>query len=100
MSMYDFYMYLKHIEYSPENLEFYVWFKNYEAGRLTGITSRPQTKASADRTFDYAPSTPNSSADAAKSFGDEKSFGVSDTASEIAINSEQGTYRPPSHHVP
>ncbi|KAG7129316.1 hypothetical protein HYQ45_011480 [Verticillium longisporum] len=31
MSLYDFYMYLKHIEYSPENLEFYVWFKNYEA---------------------------------------------------------------------
>ncbi|KAM0270222.1 hypothetical protein ACHAQH_009522 [Verticillium albo-atrum] len=31
MSLYDFYMYLKHIEYSPENLEFYVWYKNYEA---------------------------------------------------------------------
>ncbi|KAI9147214.1 NADH-dependent flavin oxidoreductase nadA [Paramyrothecium foliicola] len=31
MSLYDFYMYLKHIEYSPENLEFYLWFKNYEA---------------------------------------------------------------------
>ncbi|CAI4218714.1 unnamed protein product [Parascedosporium putredinis] len=30
MSLYDFYMYLKHIEYSPENLEFYIWFKNYE----------------------------------------------------------------------
>jgi hypothetical protein len=26
MSMYDFYMYLKHIEYSSENLEFYVWY--------------------------------------------------------------------------
>jgi hypothetical protein len=26
MSMYDFYMYLKHIEHSPENLEFYVWY--------------------------------------------------------------------------
>ncbi|KAL1842955.1 hypothetical protein VTJ49DRAFT_3596 [Mycothermus thermophilus] len=31
MSLYDFYMYLKYIEYSAENLEFYVWFKNYEA---------------------------------------------------------------------
>ncbi len=30
MSLYDFYMYLKYIEFSPENLEFYVWFKNYE----------------------------------------------------------------------
>jgi len=25
MSLYDFYMYLKHIEYSPENLEFCIW---------------------------------------------------------------------------
>ncbi|KAK8045467.1 hypothetical protein PG993_005491 [Apiospora rasikravindrae] len=30
LSLYDFYMYLKYIEYSPENLEFYIWFKNYE----------------------------------------------------------------------
>jgi hypothetical protein len=26
MSLYDFYMYLKYIEYSSENLEFYVWY--------------------------------------------------------------------------
>jgi hypothetical protein len=26
MSLYDFYMYLKHIEYSAENLEFYMWY--------------------------------------------------------------------------
>ncbi|TDZ75077.1 putative secreted lipase [Colletotrichum trifolii] len=31
MSLYDFYMYLKYIEFSPENLEFFVWFRNYEA---------------------------------------------------------------------
>ncbi|KIW41515.1 uncharacterized protein PV06_07065 [Exophiala oligosperma] len=31
LSLYDFYMYLKHIELSPENLEFYIWFKDYEA---------------------------------------------------------------------
>ncbi|KAJ4291226.1 hypothetical protein N0V88_006226 [Collariella sp. IMI 366227] len=30
MSLYDFYMYLKYIEYSAENLEFYMWFKSYE----------------------------------------------------------------------
>lgn len=30
MSLYDFYMYLKYIEFSSENLEFYIWFKNYE----------------------------------------------------------------------
>ncbi|CAK7222877.1 hypothetical protein SBRCBS47491_005013 [Sporothrix bragantina] len=29
MSLYDFYMYLKYIEFSPENLEFYVWYRNY-----------------------------------------------------------------------
>jgi hypothetical protein len=26
MSLYDFYMYLKYIEYSEENLEFYMWY--------------------------------------------------------------------------
>ena len=26
MSLYDFYMYLKYIEFSAENLEFYIWF--------------------------------------------------------------------------
>lgn len=26
MSLYDFYMYLKHIEFSEENLEFYIWY--------------------------------------------------------------------------
>ncbi|KAL5612007.1 hypothetical protein BROUX41_000430 [Berkeleyomyces rouxiae] len=31
MSLYDFYMYLKYIEYSPENLEFYIWYKNFES---------------------------------------------------------------------
>ncbi|KAK2007128.1 hypothetical protein LZ32DRAFT_542606 [Colletotrichum eremochloae] len=31
MSLYDFYMYLKYIEFSPENLEFFVWFRNYES---------------------------------------------------------------------
>ncbi|KAK0630370.1 hypothetical protein B0T17DRAFT_219538 [Bombardia bombarda] len=31
MSLYDFYMYLKYIEFSAENLEFYIWFKNYES---------------------------------------------------------------------
>ena len=25
LSLYDFYMYLKHIELSPENLEFWIW---------------------------------------------------------------------------
>ena len=26
MSLYDFYMYLKYIEFSPENLEFFIWY--------------------------------------------------------------------------
>ncbi|KAB5585537.1 hypothetical protein GE09DRAFT_29539 [Coniochaeta sp. 2T2.1] len=34
MSLYDFYMYLKYIEFSAENLEFYIWFKNYETAYL------------------------------------------------------------------
>lgn len=47
MSLYDFYMYLKHMEYSEEKLEFYIWYvvrpcprwsslklkkRNYDAG--------------------------------------------------------------------
>ncbi|KAK8018542.1 Regulator of G protein signaling superfamily [Apiospora marii] len=36
LSLYDFYMYLKYIEYSPENLEFYIWFKNYEKNYRNG----------------------------------------------------------------
>ncbi len=59
MSLYDFYMYLKYIEHSSENLEFYVWyvasyqlslnvslitsrFKNYENGRLTAFPELPR----------------------------------------------------------
>ncbi|KAE9373704.1 hypothetical protein N431DRAFT_374315 [Stipitochalara longipes BDJ] len=42
MSLYDFYMYLKYIEHSSENLEFYVWFKNYENGRLTAFPDLPR----------------------------------------------------------
>ncbi|CAL3969320.1 unnamed protein product [Diplocarpon coronariae] len=43
MSLYDFYMYLKYIEHSSENLEFYIWFKNFEAGRLTAFPELPRT---------------------------------------------------------
>ncbi|ELR09481.1 hypothetical protein VC83_00603 [Pseudogymnoascus destructans] len=31
MSLSDFYRYLKHVEHSPENLEFYMWFIQYQA---------------------------------------------------------------------
>ncbi|KAL8383687.1 hypothetical protein RB595_010744 [Gaeumannomyces hyphopodioides] len=41
MSLYDFYMYLKYIEFSPENLEFYVWFKNYELAYAEAMKNRP-----------------------------------------------------------
>ncbi|KLU90761.1 hypothetical protein MAPG_10612 [Magnaporthiopsis poae ATCC 64411] len=40
MSLYDFYMYLKYIEFSPENLEFYVWFKNYELAYEKAMKSK------------------------------------------------------------
>ncbi|KAK4107436.1 hypothetical protein N656DRAFT_802723 [Canariomyces notabilis] len=38
MSLYDFYMYLQYIEFSAENLEFYIWFKSYEAAYAKGLT--------------------------------------------------------------
>ncbi|OBT61618.1 hypothetical protein VE03_08842 [Pseudogymnoascus sp. 23342-1-I1] len=31
MSLSDFYRYLTHVEHSPENLEFYMWFTHYQA---------------------------------------------------------------------
>ncbi|KAK0611942.1 hypothetical protein B0T14DRAFT_571789 [Immersiella caudata] len=37
MSLYDFYMYLKYIEFSSENLEFYMWYKNYESAYAKGL---------------------------------------------------------------
>jgi hypothetical protein len=37
MSLYDFYMYLKYIEFSAENLEFYMWYKNYESAYAKGL---------------------------------------------------------------
>lgn len=65
MSLYDFYMYLKYIEHSSENLEFYVWyvashrlplndllttsrFKNYENGRLTAFLDLPRAMTPLD----------------------------------------------------
>lgn len=65
MSLYDFYMYLKYIEHSAENLEFYVWylashwlplndsitmnrFKNYENGRLTAFPELPRAMTPLD----------------------------------------------------
>lgn len=67
-------MYLKHIEHSPENLEFYVWFKNYEAGRLTGTRSRPNSKDSGSNTLDFGYSR-----HASMTASDEKSFNNSDS---------------------
>ena len=40
MSLYDFYMYLKHIEHSPENLEFYVWYAALSMALLEHDTDR------------------------------------------------------------
>ncbi|KAF8849473.1 hypothetical protein BDZ45DRAFT_680491 [Acephala macrosclerotiorum] len=67
MSMYDFYMYLKYIEHSAENLEFYIWFKNYEAGRLTAFPELPRALTPVDSsTFS------NSESSLAKSDHDDK----------------------------
>lgn len=77
MSLYDFYMYLKHIEYSPENLEFYIWygyslilqppsssptntsrFKNYEARYAERESG---TKETASSTTVTRPASPDGS---------------------------------------
>ncbi|KAF4509207.1 hypothetical protein G6O67_005492 [Ophiocordyceps sinensis] len=50
MSLFDFYMYLKHIEYSEENLEFYIWHKNYERSHdaASGERADAASRASSD----------------------------------------------------
>ncbi|KAL2075285.1 hypothetical protein VTL71DRAFT_228 [Oculimacula yallundae] len=68
MSLYDFYMYLKYIEHSSENLEFYVWFKNYEAGRLTAFPELPRALTPVD----VNGSGTNSQTSLAKPENDEK----------------------------
>ncbi|KAI3400765.1 hypothetical protein diail_1974 [Diaporthe ilicicola] len=45
MSLHDFYLYLKHVEHSSENLEFYLWFKNYEANYPKSPKDEPKATA-------------------------------------------------------
>jgi len=40
MSLYDFYMYLKYIEHSSENLEFYMWYAVSPLSGRCGADSR------------------------------------------------------------
>lgn len=44
MSLYDFYMYLKYIEYSEENLEFYFWCVLMLAPGLEDIADEQQVQ--------------------------------------------------------
>ncbi|KAH7362683.1 hypothetical protein B0T11DRAFT_281259 [Plectosphaerella cucumerina] len=60
MSLYDFYMYLRHIEFSPENLEFYLWFKNYEA-RWAKHASREELGFTEEKTPTFTMAHANSS---------------------------------------
>ncbi|KAL3427943.1 hypothetical protein PVAG01_01452 [Phlyctema vagabunda] len=46
MSLHDFYMYLKYIEYSPENLEFYLWFLDYESAYHATASSASNSSSS------------------------------------------------------
>lgn len=45
MSLYDFYMYLKYIEFSPENLEFYIWYRNYENNYKRDLAAEKDTSS-------------------------------------------------------
>ncbi|KAK1471307.1 hypothetical protein CABS01_16393 [Colletotrichum abscissum] len=50
LSLYDFYIYLKYIELSPENLEFYVWFRNYESAyaKIGSLNNFPVAEKESD----------------------------------------------------
>lgn len=84
MSLYDFYMYLKYIEHSSENLEFYVWFKNYEAGRLTAFPEPPRAITPVD----------SSKESLAKAGDDDKISEKGFADSETQDSFEDGTLTP------
>ncbi|OLN97905.1 hypothetical protein CCHL11_02520 [Colletotrichum chlorophyti] len=63
MSLYDFYMYLKYIEFSPENLEFFVWFRNYEKAYSKTGSLNNFKMGEKDKDSDQDSSTRNSLAD-------------------------------------
>ncbi|KAK3688965.1 hypothetical protein B0T22DRAFT_512955 [Podospora appendiculata] len=59
MSLYDFYMYLKYIEFSAENLEFYIWCKNYEADYVGVASEKEKAFVTADSASDSSTAVPN-----------------------------------------
>lgn len=73
MSLYDFYMYLKYIEFSAENLEFYVWYKNYEASWL---------KNGGDKDGESLRSVPSSTSSDAQLGEKEQTFTTSNSAAD------------------
>jgi hypothetical protein len=44
MSLYDFYMYLKYIEFSAENLEFYIWWVGTRLSTVKSLLTRVQVQ--------------------------------------------------------
>ncbi|KAK3317214.1 hypothetical protein B0T19DRAFT_287553 [Cercophora scortea] len=62
MSLYDFYMYLKYIEFSAENLEFYIWYKNYEANYVGAVSEKEKAFVTADSASDSSTAVPNTNA--------------------------------------
>lgn len=77
MSLYDFYMYLKYIEFSAENLEFYIWYKRYEMSWL---------KAGSDGDGSSFHSEPASTSSEAQLGEKHHGIGVSD----YSVNSQAG----------
>lgn len=86
MSLYDFYMYLKYIEHSSENLEFYVWFKNYEAGRLTAFPELPRAMTPVEGNDSDSERTIASASNDEK-FSENRS---TDEETQDSLNSEDG----------
>jgi hypothetical protein len=105
MSLYDFYMFLKYIEHSSENLEFYVWyvpntcwasctdnhrFKNFEAGRLTAFPELPRAVTPVDTN-----SITDSEGSLEKPSKDEKFQGFNEKEPEAQENFDDGRSSPP-----
>ncbi|KAJ0164095.1 hypothetical protein CTA2_1762 [Colletotrichum tanaceti] len=65
MSLYDFYMYLKYIEFSPENLEFFVWFRNYQSSyaKTGSLNNFPLAEKEVDKSISSRSSLTDSAID-------------------------------------
>ncbi|KAL1898499.1 hypothetical protein Sste5346_003403 [Sporothrix stenoceras] len=71
MSLYDFYMYLKYIEFSPENLEFYIWYRNYEDNYKRALAAEKDSSSLHSETESTASLTKNNGSSTTETYSSD-----------------------------